>query len=669
LKLSCTIYLSLLCLLPVLVKAQVGALLLNVTSGDSAANPGPPLPIKNTPFNYSTDSCPTPGKYTVTNNLYKCAATRMGRSIDNTPNSKHGYMMVVNDTISRTSKILYIDTLKAALCPGTIYRFSAAFLNVAIPGYCSTFNIHFPAFTFNVETTSGQVLASMDTGPMPYDYVPPPPPTPFTPKFHVSGVSFMMPPGINGLVLKIKDDSSGYTPCGYEFAIDDIQFSATGPKASIAFDDDIYGTELVKAVCFQDKKSISFTGSIVAPGFNNPAVQWQQSIDNGNTWADIPGATNYSFSKVFSVPDTFLIRMRASEANKIGNPNCSVVSNTRRVEVDGLPSVDSISTNSPVCSGANLQFNASGGASYIWTGPNGFYDNVSYAHIYHATLADSGTYFVQIRSFGGCVASGSTHVTILGTADVTAGPPQSICKGNTVQLNATGGDSYIWRPATGLSDPKIANPKAAPRITTTYTVTVTNNFGCSDSASVKITLLNTIAVKAVISGSNFLCKPSDSATFKDMSIGNIAKWNWDFGNNMKSILQNPPVQNYFIESNATDYTVNLIVTDSAGCADTTFHVMKVENNCYIAVPNAFTPNGDGLNDYLYPLNAYKATDLTFRVFNRDGQLVFETTDWTKKWDGTKAHDPMPAGVYVWMLSYTDPSDKKVFLKGYTVLLR
>ena len=293
-------------------------------------------------------------------------------------------------------------------------------------------------------------------------------------------------------------------------------------------------------------------------------MQWQQSIDNGGTWTDIPSATDYNFTKTFSVPDTFLIRMRASEANKIGNPNCSIVSNTRKVEVDGLPSLDSISSNSPVCSGSNLQFNASGGASYIWTGPNGFYDNVSYAHIYHATLADSGTYYVQITSYGGCVATGSTQVTTLGTADVTAGPPQSICKGNTVQLSASGGTNYVWKPATGLSDPKIANPKASPQITTTYTVTVSNDFGCFDSASVKITLLNNIAVKATIASPNFLCRPSDSATFKDMSSGDITKWNWDFGNGMKSISQDPSFQDYFIENNATDYTVQLIVADSTG---------------------------------------------------------------------------------------------------------
>jgi gliding motility-associated-like protein len=154
-----------------------------------------------------------------------------------------------------------------------------------------------------------------------------------------------------------------------------------------------------------------------------------------------------------------------------------------------------------------------------------------------------------------------------------------------------------------------------------------------------------------------------------MSTGEIANWNWNFGNGMKSILQNPPVQNYFIQNTATDYTVQLIVADSAGCADTAFHVLKVKNNCYIAVPTAFTPNGDGLNDFLYPLNAYKATDLTFRVFNRNGQLVFETTDWTKKWDGNVKGDPVPADIYVWQLSYTDQSNKKVFLKGSAMLIR
>jgi gliding motility-associated-like protein len=66
------------------------------------------------------------------------------------------------------------------------------------------------------------------------------------------------------------------------------------------------------------------------------------------------------------------------------------------------------------------------------------------------------------------------------------------------------------------------------------------------------------------------------------------------------------------------------------------------NNCYIVVPSAFTPNHDGLNDYLYPLNAYKATNLIFRVYNRMGGLVCETQDWTRKCDGTISDIPQPA---------------------------
>jgi gliding motility-associated-like protein len=93
-------------------------------------------------------------------------------------------------------------------------------------------------------------------------------------------------------------------------------------------------------------------------------------------------------------------------------------------------------------------------------------------------------------------------------------------------------------------------------------------------------------------------------------------------------------------------------------------------SCSINVPNGFTPNGDGINDYLYPLNAFNTSNLEFRVFNRAGQLVFETRDWSHKWDGTVNGKPQPSGAYVWTLSYTKGSPgKKFFLSGSSVLIR
>jgi gliding motility-associated-like protein len=98
--------------------------------------------------------------------------------------------------------------------------------------------------------------------------------------------------------------------------------------------------------------------------------------------------------------------------------------------------------------------------------------------------------------------------------------------------------------------------------------------------------------------------------------------------------------------------------------------IKVFASCIIAVPTAFTPDGDGLNDYLYPLNAIKAEKLDFKVFNRWGQLVFHSKDWTQKWDGKINGLPQGTNVYVWTLSYVHRDTKvKYELKGTSTLIR
>ncbi|MBL0057286.1 MAG: gliding motility-associated C-terminal domain-containing protein [Chitinophagaceae bacterium] len=197
---------------------------------------------------------------------------------------------------------------------------------------------------------------------------------------------------------------------------------------------------------------------------------------------------------------------------------------------------------------------------------------------------------------------------------------------------------------------------------------IVSNGVCTDtSAWVPILLDNYL--NAGFEASNFVC-PNETAVFKDTSVGNILSWNWSFGNGNTSTLQNPPVQYYSTPFSNTYVFAQLIVQNNLGCRDTAIQKILLPNNCLIAVPNAFTPNGDGLNDYLYPLNAYKAKDLQFRVYNRFGQLLFETRDWTQKWDGTfRGQDADPA-TYVWILQYThQDTGKRVEQKGTTILLR
>jgi gliding motility-associated-like protein len=637
--------------------------------GDSDVSiAGPALPAGITVFPYSNDVCPPAGSYSIVQkvNVNNCSNGKwLLLSSDHNLQVNHGNMMLVHNIANSFPRVVYVDTVNESLCAGVMYEFSAAIINVDAKKKCSPFP-DFPAFNFTVENSSGQAIQSYTTAGISAA----PAGTTAGPlwKFSIYGFDFVMPSNMNKIVLRITLLGLGSNiNCNNDFAIDDILFSPTGPIDQITFNGMDPGA-ILTGVCFQDNKTIQMNGSI-DPFYNNLAIQWEKSTDNGLTWKDIPGAMSSTYSQSFSVPDTFLFRMRGSEGVNITKPGCGVVSNVLKVEVDGIPTNVKISNNSPICSGDDLTFIAEGGASYTWSGPNGFYDDIATPHIFHSSLNDSGTYYAQIKTYGGCVATDSTHVIMKGVPDIIAGPDTSICKGNSVKLNCTRGASYSWTPAEGLSSVSIPDPVATPQVSTKYTVKVSDGNGCSNTGTVDIKLLNSIVVKAIISGSNFVCRPVDTVSFFNESIGEIAKSQWNFGNGKSSALFNPLPINYTVADNITDYSIRLAVTDSAGCSDTVFHVMKVENNCYIAVPTAFTPNGDGLNDYLYPLNAYKATDLTFRVFNRLGQLVFQTNDWTKKWDGTVKGEPQPLGVYVWMLLYTDANKKEVSLKGSTLLIR
>lgn len=196
---------------------------------------------------------------------------------------------------------------------------------------------------------------------------------------------------------------------------------------------------------------------------------------------------------------------------------------------------------------------------------------------------------------------------------------------------------------------------------------VTNGF-CSDTVTQTL-YLDHDSLRAGINGPLVNC-PGDPANFTDSSVGNIIAWYWSFGNGFTSTQQYPLPQTYPHGTMEKFYPVQLIITSNKYCYDTAVFFLKVVPNCYIDVPSAFTPNNDGKNDFLYPLNAYKATNLLFQVYNRYGQRVFSTRDWTKKWDGTIDGNPQPSGVFVWYLQYTDTdTGQEVFKRGTTVLIR
>ncbi len=202
--------------------------------------------------------------------------------------------------------------------------------------------------------------------------------------------------------------------------------------------------------------------------------------------------------------------------------------------------------------------------------------------------------------------------------------------------------------------------------TNSVQLTVSNGV-CSDEASTTIVLDN--EVKAGFDMPNVIC-PEDKLVLVNTSTGLIDSWRWNYTIGTSN-LQLPQPINFPTNNIESLYTIKLVATNtSIGCSDSISKVLKVLDNCFIAVPSAFTPNGDGLNDFLYPNNALKAIKLEFKVFNRWGQVVFESRNWQEKWDGKIKGIPQQTGVFVWFLRYTHAdTGKSVFQKGTTTLIR
>lgn len=295
----------------------------------------------------------------------------------------------------------------------------------------------------------------------------------------------------------------------------------------------------------------------------------------------------------------------------------------------------------------------------------------------------SGTFLLQLATGadGNTIINQCGKVTLAGsvlpfsTADTVSANFNSTlrygCKADTVIYHHNGGNgitNWTWNFDNTLKAFSADTAIIYPVFGTKLTTLIVSNGTCSDSVNTAILLDN--AIEAAFEGTAVLC-PEDSAIFTDKSIGSLNdSWEWNFGNGNSSFLQQPPTQFYVSPNGIVDIPVQLIVTNSIGCSDTAIHAIRVTSNCRVAVPGAFSPNGDGLNDQLYPTNGYKTKDLIFRVFNRIGQLVFETRDWTKKWDGNFKGNPQDTGTYVWLLNYTQSdTGKKYALKGSTVLLR
>lgn len=232
-------------------------------------------------------------------------------------------------------------------------------------------------------------------------------------------------------------------------------------------------------------------------------------------------------------------------------------------------------SNASACAGSPLQFTDNSvstlGAitSWAWDFGDGGTSNLQNpTHVYNA--AGNYTVNLTVTDLNGCPASSTYQVNILGPANSNAGADVSICDGASTTLSGSGGTSYSWSPAAGLSDPNIANPVASPSATTTYTLTAIDANGCQGTDDVVVTV-NPLPTAAFTANDECFGTTTQFTDQSTTSFGTIATHAWDFGDLNTSSVQNPT--NLYAQEG--DYNVTLTVTATGGCTNSVTQLVKV----------------------------------------------------------------------------------------------
>jgi gliding motility-associated-like protein len=245
------------------------------------------------------------------------------------------------------------------------------------------------------------------------------------------------------------------------------------------------------------------------------------------------------------------------------------------------------------------------------------------------------------------------------------------CKRDTIDYRHNGfNEVNMWRwDFDNLRKSTLQNPSTIyATFGQKFTKLIVSNGTCSDTSAV-IPIYLKDAVKAKFEAPYVVC-PTEKATIVNKSTGGISIYDWDFGNNTFSSLKDPPPVLYNTQRANEYLQIKLIVNNGQGCTDTATQNITVAGICAIKVPTAFTPNGDGLNDFLFPMNAYKAKDLLFRIYNRFGEMIYETADWRKGWNGKYKGQGADPATYVWALDYINiDTGKRVAQRGTSILIR
>ena len=429
-----------------------------------------------------------------------------------------------------------------------------------------------------------------------------------------------------------------------------------------------------QSVCPDQNSTASVTIFLVTPPDAGPDVvscTLQQDLSASGNWAS--GSWSGPSGISFSNPDAAVTTVQAATGGTyllvwsvMTTDGCSAQDSITVVLTDAI-NVE-ITTTDAVCNGAcngAAEAAATGGNvgaaghTFSWSAGNGAGDSVS--------GLCAGAYVLTVADMNGCALS--TPFTIGEPAPlvidaVTATPV--VCVGDC------NGMITVSDPEGALYSLNGGTPQAASSFAGlcpgTYAITMWNSDGCQANSTAVVGPATPVIANFELTPET-LYVSAPEATFTSTSSPNAVSFSWDFAGLGTSTAEGPSFT--FPGTLGDSYVVCLTVADVNGCTDTYCSRINVLDRLGVWVPNAFTPNEDGINDTFFPVfNLPNATDYEFLIFDRWGEQIFTSTVPGEGWDGSVKGILSQNEVYVWKLIYRDPLDvERKEVVGHVTLVR
>ncbi|NRA12672.1 MAG: gliding motility-associated C-terminal domain-containing protein, partial [Crocinitomicaceae bacterium] len=203
------------------------------------------------------------------------------------------------------------------------------------------------------------------------------------------------------------------------------------------------------------------------------------------------------------------------------------------------------------------------------------------------------------------------------------------------------------------------------------TLTVTSATGCSATETyLDYIYVESAPMASFTQSSTQLTNYNGEVIFSNNSVG-ASTYVWDFGDNTIGSTDTDPVHTFATEDVGV-YVVEMVAYSSLGCSDTVWATISVVEELIFCLPNTFTPDGDSYNEYFTPVftSGYDPYDFDLLIFNRWGEIIWESHDASVGWDGTYGGKLVQTGTYSWKIEFkTTANDERIMVSGHVNVIR